>query len=461
MQSEGIITMKLRLTPVAVFVAFLVGCASYKPLPLQSTPRFPAQAPHLTVLSTRMPLPELASHRFDPSDGLDMTETAMLAVANNPQLKVSRDEAGIAQAQSFAAGLLPDPQLSLAKDFPTNGAVGNTNAFNLGLNYDVNALLTRSANKNAAQAAQRQVDLNLLWQEWQVVSQARLLFVRNLGQQQLLSMLQNERALLFSRYQHTQHALAQGNLALDVANADLAALQTTDTAINDLMRQFVTNRHELNALLGLAPDMQIQLVGDAQLPAINEAALKSAMANVGARRPDLLALQAGYESQEQRFRQTILAQFPALNIGLTRARDTSGLYTQGFGITISLPIFNRNRGNIAIEQATRLRLHDEYQMRINSAFADIAKILDDQKLLEKQLKNVESGEDVLAHAAVNAQAAFDAGNIDSLAYNNLRTAWLAKQREAITLKQTMLEQRIALLTMIGGELPTQNKKDTK
>jgi outer membrane protein TolC len=80
-------------------------------------------------------------------------------------------------------------------------------------------------------------------------------------------------------------------------------------------------------------------------------------------------------------------------------------------------------------------------------------------LLEKQLQNVESGADVLAHAAENVQTAFDAGNIDVLAYTNLRTAWLAKQSEAITLKQTLLEQRVALLTLIGGELPVWNKKD--
>jgi outer membrane protein TolC len=389
-----------------------------------------------------------------------MTEVAMLAVANNPQLKVARDESGIAHAQAFAAGLLPDPQMSLSRDFPTNGIPGNTSAFLLGVSYDVNALLTRSAVKNAAQAAEQQTDLNLLWQEWQVVGQARLLFARNLGQQQLLAVLQKERDLLFSRYQRTQQALAQGNLTLDAANADLAALQTLDTSIHDLARQISGNRHDLNALLGLAPDMHLHLVGDAQLPSLDESKISSDIEKISERRPDLRALQAGYESQEQRFRQAVLAQFPALNIGLTRARDTSGLYTQGFGITLSLPIFNRNRGNIAIEQATRQRLHDEYQMRINSAAADIARILEDQTLLEKQLQNVEFGVEVLAHAADNAQAAFDAGNIDMLAYTNLRTAWLAKQAEAITLRQTLLEQRVALLTLMGGELPVRNKKDT-
>jgi len=444
---------------LSLFIATLAGCAIYQPLPLQTRQQFPVGVPHLTVQSARMPLPELASHRFDPSDGLDMTEVAMLAVANNPQLKVSRDEAGIAQAQSFAAGLLPDPQLNLARDFPINGTGGNTSAYNLGLSYDVGTLITRSAAKDSAQAAQRQTDLNLLWQEWQVVGQARLLFARSLGRQQLLAVLQKEHALLFSRYQRTQKALAQGNLTLDAANTDLAALQTLDTTINDLSRQISSNQHDLNALLGLAPDIQIELVGDTQLPPIDENGLKLDMEKIGKRRPDLLALEAGYESQEQRFRQAILGQFPALNIGLTRSRDTSGLYTQGFGISLSLPIFNRNRGNIAIEQATRQRLHDEYQVRINTAASDIARILADQKLLEKQLQSVELGVVALGHAAENAQTAFDAGNIDAFVYTNLRSSWLGKQAEAIAIKQTLLEQRIALLALTGGELPVWNKKD--
>lgn len=451
--------MKKTLLILSLTVAGLGGCATYRPSPLDAKPRFPDQVPHLVVQSARMPLPELASHRFDPSDGLDMTETAMLAVANNPQLKLARDETGIARAQAFAAGLLPDPQLSLSRDFPANGAAGNTSAFNLGLSYDVNALLMRSAVKNAALAAQRQTDLNLLWQEWQTVGQARLLFARSLGQQQLLAVLQKERAVLYSRYRRTQQALAQGNFTLDAANADLAALQTLDTSINDLARQMSGNRHGLNALLGLAPDTRIHLVGEAQLPPLEEAGIKSAIEQIGERRPDLLALQAGYESQEQRFRQAVLAQFPALNIGLSRARDTSGLYTQGFGISLSLPVFNRNRGNIAIAQATRQRLRDEYRMRINSAAADIARILEDQKLLEKQLHNVEIGVKTLSHAATKAQAAFAAGNIDALAYTNLRAAWLAKQAEEVVLRQTLLEQRVALLTLIGGELPALKNKD--
>jgi hypothetical protein len=176
------------------------GCASYRPEPLDTAPRMARDVAHIEVDAARMPLPALRSHRFDPGDGLDIDEVAMLAVANNPRLRLERDRLGVARAQAFAAGLLPDPQLALTRDFPTNGGPGDTSAFSAGLSYDVNALLTRSARSAAASASARQVNLELLWQEWQVVGRARLLFVRSLEQQRLLDVLHENQKLFAKRY---------------------------------------------------------------------------------------------------------------------------------------------------------------------------------------------------------------------------------------------------------------------
>ncbi len=156
----------------------LSGCASYAPSPLPERVNLPRSASAVAVDPARLPLRSLSTHVFNPTDGLDMDEVAMLAVANNPQLKQARDALGIARAQSFAAGLLPDPQLGIAADHPTNGSTGNTNAFNLNPSFDVNALLLRSSRRNAAAAQEQRVNLELLWQEWQVVNRARLLFTR-------------------------------------------------------------------------------------------------------------------------------------------------------------------------------------------------------------------------------------------------------------------------------------------
>jgi outer membrane protein TolC len=453
--------MKKHL-PFLLFAVAIAGCTTYKPAPLSTRPSATGDVAHIVVNTADMPLPELAAYPFDASNGLDMTEVAMLAVANNPQLKIARDGLGISHAQAFAAGLLPDPQLGMTNDYLASTSVlGSTSAFSLGISYDVNGLLTRSAAKQAAQASERQTDLNLLWQEWQVVSQARLLFVRNVAQQKLLGLLQQQRTMLDTRYEKTRQAVGLGEVTLNAANLDLAMLQNLETAINALSRQINANQHDFNDLLGLTPDAQLQLVGEADIPALDEARVTADIAHLAQRRPDLRALEFGYESQEQRFRQSVLAQFPALNIGFNRARDNFATYTQGIGISMSLPIFNGNRGNVAIEQATRQKLHDEYQLRINTAVSEIARILRDQQLLEQQLHHAESGVIALELAANNAQAAFDAGNIDSQMYSSLRTASLSKQAEAILITQNLLEQRVALLTLLGGELPeiaqTENK----
>ncbi len=58
-------------------------------------------------------------------------------------------------------------------------------------------------------------------------------------------------------------------------------------------------------------------------------------------------------------REAVLAQFPSLQIGVTRASDTVGdrsdvgntVHTLGIGATLNLPLFDRNQGNIAIQRS--------------------------------------------------------------------------------------------------------------
>jgi outer membrane protein TolC len=449
--------MKARAMVVGLAALGLASCASYAPKPLPERVNLPGSARAIAVDPATLPFRSLSTHLFNPADGLDMDEVAMLAVANNPQLRHARDALGVARAQSFAAGLLPDPQLGITSDHPTNGTTGNTNAFSLNPTYDVSALLLRSSRRNSAIAQEQQINLELLWQEWQVVSQARLLFTRLTAQQALMGRLQTARTLLAERYQRSRQALAAGNVTLDFASAELAALQSVERRINDLERSRLQDRANLNGVLGLAADAPLPLVGEPQAATIDAAALHAGLESRLTQRPDLLALQAGYRSQEEKFRGAVLAQFPALNVGLTRARDTSGLYSVGFGLTLSLPVFNRNRGNIAIEDATRKKLFDEYQNRLNGAYSEIAVALENLPLLRSQLQRTRAGVGELETVAQRAEAAFRAGNLAAPDYVRLQIALLDKQTEAINLQEALMEQQIALETLLGPDLPKQSK----
>jgi outer membrane protein TolC len=437
-----------------IVLAGLGGCAHYEAEPLNTRPSLLEQVPHLVVQAQQMPLPDLAGYPFNPDDGLDMGEVAILAVVNNPDLKAARDERRIARAQLLAAGILPNPQFTGGLDFPVNGDPTLVNAYNMGLNYDLNALIIRNAAMDAARADSLKIDLTVLWQEWQVVQQARLLFVKSRAEEKMRPILQSYQAFFAEQYQRTQKALNQGNLTLDTAGADLMAWQEATTRLNELDRQISKTSHDLKALLGLAPTAQLNLSGELDIPEPDPSKIEALLSRLSQRRPDLLALQAGYASQEQRFRQAILAQFPALNIGLTHARDTTGVYTVGFGINITLPIFNRNQGNIAIERATRQRLYDEYQARLNDAFSQVARLSAEWKLTIKQHEAARSILPELELSARRAQKALESGNLDWPAYTRFKTAFLNKQLETIALEQTLFEQRIALQTLLGSEIPS-------
>ncbi|HEY2019653.1 TolC family protein [Paraburkholderia sp.] len=406
----------------------------------------------IRIDESTMPLPELRAHRFDPADGLDSDELAMLAVANNPDLELARDDLGIARAQAYSAGLLPDPQLSVSSDYP--GAAGATRAFNYGLSIDVMAIVLRSANQQSADATVAKTDLGLLWQEWQVVAQARELFIKTRFEQDTLPLLQRQCELARTRYERMAAARRDGNLTDDSLNAALLAYSDARKQYSDAQRAAAQTHHDLNALLGLAPDMQLQLQADSSddIAPLDDATLDAALAELARRRPDLVALQAGYEAQEQKYRAAILSQFPSLSVGFVRARDTSNIYTSGFQINLSLPIFNRNQGNVAIEKATRQRLRDEYQTRLNQAYAEVARLREDGAILARQLQQTEAALPHVERAAQLAGAAYAEHNLALGAYTDAQSAALTKRIDVATLREALAEQRVGLQALLGSAI---------
>ncbi|WP_230949360.1 TolC family protein [Burkholderia vietnamiensis] len=449
-------TLSSRWKSASLCVALcglITGCTTYheKPLSQVSTALSKNDLARFEIDSGNMPLPELAAHRFDPSDGLDIEDVAMLAVANNPDLKLARDDLGIAQAQAFAAGLLPDPQLSVSSDFP--GASGLERAFNYGLSMDVMAIVSRGANKRSAIATARKTDLGLLWQEWQVVAQAKQLYTKARYQDAVLPLLEQARDLDLTRYVRIEHARHAGNMTDDAVSVALTTYGDARKQYDDMVRAREQTHHDLNLLLGLAPDVGLNLVGSSRPAVLSRPALDAALAALPKRRPDLIALQAGYEAQEQKYRAAILNQFPSLTVGFDRARDTSGIYTTGFQIALSLPIFNRNRGNVAIEQATRQRLADEYQARLNAAYADIAHLRNDSHLAAVQLAQDEAALPALVEAAGRARKAFAAHDIALGQYTDAQLAALTRQIDAQTQRDALAEQRIGLQALLGSAIP--------
>ncbi len=429
-------------------VIVLSACAVYAPKPLPQQLDVATSVSALRTTSPSRAAPRL-THLFDPAQGLDSESLAMLAVANNPELRVARASLGVAQAQMFSAGLLADPQLALSQ--ADSMTLGVLNAWTAGLGFDVGDWLMRSSREHIAGAQLSQAQQQLLWQEWQVVAQARVLYVRLRTQTAVLPLLQREQQFLTDNYQTYQLALAAQNVTADAVNANWLALQTVNFQLNALTRALRQTRADLNGLLGLSDTAQVTLVGKFVSQPVDVRQVRTQLLTLVKKRPDMVALADAYQSQEFKYHATVLAQFPLLSVGLTRSTDNFGDNSFGPDINLSLPVFNRNRGNIAIARANREQVYQAYQARLDSAYSEAAVALDNLPLIQQQLTQMRAGLPALRAQAEQAQVAWQSGNFTTAQSAQAQITYLDKQIEMIHLQALLAGQQIALLTLLGPE----------
>lgn len=438
--------MRLSFTTLFLLLA-LAGCASYHPLPLATQVPIPSST-HQTVAA--------AGQGIDFQQPLTGTEVAQIAVLLNPNLRALRAERGVAQAQVFAAGLLPDPQLSLSADLPSNVSQGYFNAYGIGLQWNLASLFTRSTRLAAARAQRRSVQYQVAWQEWMLANQARIQARRwyYLHRQETLAAAATQ--VSTQLYRVAQENLQQGDATISSATLrQIAYLDSQDQQLA-LQRQLSKARLQLNQTLGLPPDFRVQVAAPRSLGPIPPVSQLVALAIQ--HRLDLRALRAGYAAQEAQVRTAILGQYPAFSIGVSHAADTSNIQTFGPSINLSIPLWNRNRGAIAEARATRAQLHAAYSARLFQTRAEISALVRDLQRLQAEIKPLAQQVPVLQKAEQRLRVAASEHDVTLLDYETVRSQSLAKSLQLLSLQEAQSTEEAALEMAVG--IPWQEWKQT-
>ena len=453
--------------------------------------------------------PILKPVAFDATDGLSPDEAAILAVLANPVLRAARDARAVSAGQVIQAGLLPNPDLSVSADFADHsreplpgrrnaladqlGAIsGRLGALSyaaaptanldgaglsalssaihtpikhggraklytgsgLGLAWDVTSLLTRPLEVKSAKAHAASVDLDVAWQEWQVAQAAKLQVYKLAAVRQELALQREiEQGLKENADLIKKAADAHEKTGGEEAAAQ-AALNDAHLATLALEQEAEKERLAFNQALGFAPDADLQPERGASSPYLailpeRERILEA----LEEQRLDLLALKKGYESEDATVRAAVRAQFPKVNFGLSHGRDTSNIGSVSPSITIGLPVFDRNQGQIAVEEATRQQLFDEYTSRVFEARAEVAAILSDIESTRKQIDSAEASSPALERLAASYEKAAREGNVDILSYYDARNAVSARRMDILKLNEALAELGIGLELATGRYFP--------
>lgn len=435
---------------VVAATALLAGCAGYTPQQLAMDDAHSALAqPVAQVLERRaseVERPWLAPTAVDLAAPLQLDAIAALSVVNNPDLAALRARAGVAGAQVFAAGLLPDPTFSMGASqiFSGPDMLADLSG-SLGL--DLNALRTRSVRREQAMALDTQVRLDLAWAEWQTAEKAKIEAVRVVQLERIVTIQRRSSESAQSLFDRIAQAAGRGDVAGDRLQAAQIGLASAREGLRIARDSLASSQGELRRLLGLPPDYPLSI---AELPPVgrlpaNEALLALASVN----RTDLSALRAGYAAQEAAVHQAVLEQFPNLGLTFNTQRDSAGNLLVGPAIDFTLPLWNRNRGAIATERATREALRAEYDARMFQTRADIAAATAGIALAAQRRAEALAVMPRLEQFAAASRRAASRGDLSLETAENAEQALRDRQSELVQAEQDYAEQMIALELLTG------------
>jgi cobalt-zinc-cadmium efflux system outer membrane protein len=298
---------------------------------------------------------EAAPRAFDAADGIDLREAEVLCRLLGPRSREARAEAGISAALAANAGWANDPRLEfdvehILDSVPEPWVLGAS----LGFEIPLSGRLARERERTAAdhEAALAAVDRA----SWEDVHALRADWIRWLA---TFERLGAETAFL-ERLEEI--AALAGRLAesgsIRRADARLFAIEIVARKVELLALEAERGRLEaaIKTRIGLAPLAPAALVRSSVAPELAGSA-EERLAALREHNVAVAEARARREASARRFREETAKRLPDLSVSPGIGED-EGVDRALLGISIPLPLWNRNRSAIAAARA-RLAADDE------------------------------------------------------------------------------------------------------
>ncbi|HWG31763.1 MAG TPA: TolC family protein [Steroidobacteraceae bacterium] len=368
----------LRPAAAAALIALWLGaCVSYHARPLhpqQNARTFAARrldSPALREAVTKL-LPQPPAQW--PPPHWSRADLLAVALADNPRLAVARADVGRALAHQITAGEEPNPTIGLQSEYALHDTPW---LYGIAFELPLRSPTLRRLAISQAQIAVSRERWELLGATWTVRSElvaALSDWQSALRRSALLDGLIREQQQLLQQ-QRARVAAGEDAPATLVAVQDalLQAQQEQGEARADAQRA----QSDTAAALGLPPQaldgLQLDWPDWGTPPPVASGALQEARASALLSRGDLSAAIDGYAEAENGLRQAIARQYPQFTATPGYYWD-HGIHKFPLDFDLTLPLFNRNRGEIAEARAGRelagqrmLALQDEIYGQIAAA----------------------------------------------------------------------------------------------
>ena len=357
-----------------VVSAALSGCVKYRQRPV-SAPNVEAEFKARSLSDQELRgfveanLPKSPSW---PPHELDLSTLTLIALYHHPELELARAELAIAEAAILTAGAKPNPTLT--------GESGYSTARESAVVIDFAPMLTiRTAGKRGHQILQAQrlaeaSRLRVAETAWRVRSRVRKALLDYIWLSRALELLRAEERVRSDAVDMIKNRLRAGEASKP--ELDVAQIQLSTAAVG--IR--TTQGEAAASLASLASAIGIPMQGIAGVPIVWGAAdtLPAAnclpMADVQRagllNRVDVRRTLLEYAAAEANLQLAVARQYPDIQLG-PRYTFEEAHHVFAFGPSLTLPIFNRNRGPIAEAEGHRREVEARFRMLEAQAIAEM------------------------------------------------------------------------------------------
>jgi len=372
------------------FLLLVSGCAIYHPKPISSA-QTAAQ-----LESRRLDDPGLKKF-IDQNLGHERPETwdlstlTLAAFYFQPGLEVARAQWQAAEAGVRTAGARPNPTISVTPGYNTTTTIPTPWMPAATFDLPVETMGKRGKRVAAARQAAVSARYDFITTAWNVRRDLRaglLEFVvagkraewlqrQFTAQRQVVALLQQRfEAGAISRPELTTAQIALNRLQLDLSDA-------RSKQVASRMQLAQTIGVSASALDGMSPAFDLSQAAPAGLTSADTR--KLALLS----RSDLLAALADYASAEDELHLEIAKQYPDLHLSPGYQYD-QGDNKWSVGLTLELPLLDRNRGPIAAAEAKRKVAAAKFVERQLQVINDVDRAVADYQVAEEQLKTADA-----------------------------------------------------------------------
>ena len=345
-----------------IFASFtaLTGCQTYQPSALDPgshaaawQQRGPADE-KVRDFARRLAASAPRSVNFNPNDGLTVDEGELVALVYNPDLRLDRLKAGVAQATADHAGRWDDPTLNIdllkvTQSVPSPWIVGSA----ISLTLPVSGRL--AAEKSRAKAEHHAELARVAEEEWKTLRDLRKAWLGWSADWLRLEQTGHIIRSLESVVETTAKLSEAGELPRTESALFKIEHESRKADIVRLRGQLRESEQEIRSLMGISPTAPARFT-----PSLAASHIQRRVGSLPDTNPTLIRLQSEYEVAEFALLREIRKQYPDLELGPQFERE-AGQSKIGVVGAIPLPIFNSNKGGIATARAARELARGTYE----------------------------------------------------------------------------------------------------